>query len=186
MRRFLNRVWTVVTEPVEADMQDASAARSLEQKLHATIAKVTADLDHFRFNTAISALMELNNQMMKVRTTAVAGTSLWTQAVDSMCLMMAPFFPHIAEELWHLAGHEDQCPSAELARPRRGTGPGQRDHHCGAGQRQGPRDRGGRTGYGPGRLGGAGAGTAECAALPGRQELRKAIVVPDKLVNLVV
>ncbi|MCY4521276.1 MAG: leucine--tRNA ligase [Caldilineaceae bacterium] len=107
VRRFLNRVWTVVTEPVEAGVQDASAARQLEQKLHATIAKVTADLDHFRFNTAISALMELNNQMMKARTTAVAGTALWTQAVESMCLMMAPFFPHIAEELWHLAGHED-------------------------------------------------------------------------------
>ncbi len=51
--------------------------------------------------------MELNNQMMKAKTTAVAGTSLWTQAVESMCLMMAPFFPHIAVELWHLTGQED-------------------------------------------------------------------------------
>ena len=59
VRRFLNRVWNVMTEPAEADTQDASAARQLEQKLHATIAKVTADFEHFRFNTAISALMEL-------------------------------------------------------------------------------------------------------------------------------
>ena len=186
VRRFLNRVWTVVTEPAETSTQDASAARQLEQKLHATIAKVTSDLDHFRFNTAISALMELNNQMMKARTTAVAGTSLWTQAVESMCLMMAPFFPHIAEELWHLAGHEDSvhlqnwpAHDEELARANEITIVVQVNGKVRATVEveQGMTEEG-----------------LEALALEqpnvrpylDGNELRKTIVVPDKLVNLVV
>ncbi|MXZ43151.1 MAG: leucine--tRNA ligase [Caldilineaceae bacterium SB0666_bin_21] len=186
VRRFLNRIWTVVTEPAETSTQDASAARQLEQKLHATIAKVTSDLDHFRFNTAISALMELNNQMMKARTTAVAGTSLWTQAVESMCLMMAPFFPHIAEELWHLAGHEDSVHlqnwpvhDEELARANEITIVVQVNGKVRATVEV-------EQGMAPEGLEALALEQPNVQPYLDGRELRRAIVVPDKLVNLVV
>ena len=79
IRRFLNRVWSVIVEPVETAEDSSVDIRILEQKLHATIAKVTDDLDHFRFNTAISALMELNNHLMKLRSTTLASTPLWAE-----------------------------------------------------------------------------------------------------------
>ena len=60
----------------------------------------------FRFNTAIAALMELNNWMMRSKDTAVYGTPIWNEAVQTMVLMMAPIFPHISEELWNRLGHE--------------------------------------------------------------------------------
>lgn len=102
--RFLQRVWTVVLEPSKAAMveaePDARQQRNLERKLHQTIIKVTDDITEFRFNTAISAMMELNNALIKAKETSVAGTTLWAEAIRSLTLMMAPIFPHIAEEMW--------------------------------------------------------------------------------------
>ncbi len=105
IRRFLQRYWTVA-QATGRHSQGAGDARGLEQKLHATIRKVTEDLDHFRFNTAIAALMELNNDLMKALPTAVQGSAVWNQAVDTMCLLMAPLFPHLSEEIWVRRGHE--------------------------------------------------------------------------------
>ena len=105
INRFLHRFWNVATAEPAADAGQGDA-RALERRLHATIQKVTADLEHFRFNTAISALMELNNQLMKDRETDLCGGALWREAIASMCLMMAPFFPHISEELWTRQGNE--------------------------------------------------------------------------------
>ncbi len=106
INRFLHRVWSVVIEPPGSDNGRQGDVKALEQRLHATIQKVTEDLNHFRFNTAISALMELNNHLMKVRNTDLSHGPLWNDAITKMCLMMAPFFPHISEELWHRTGHE--------------------------------------------------------------------------------
>ncbi len=106
INRFLHRVWTVVMEPAGADAGRPGDARALEQKLHATIQKVTEDLHHFRFNTAISAMMELNNHLMKERDTGLRSSDLWDETVTGMLLLMSPFFPHISEELWHWTGCE--------------------------------------------------------------------------------
>lgn len=106
IRRFLHRFWAVVTTAPDDGSGSAGNARELEQKLHAAIRKVTEDLENFRFNTAVSALMELNNYLMKVRTTDLYGTPLWDETIACMCLLMAPQFPHISEELWHRTGHE--------------------------------------------------------------------------------
>ncbi len=122
--RFLQRVWAVVTdaahtapagEPAEADV------RTLERKLHQTIFKVTEDIGAFRFNTAIAALMELNNTLMKFKETALPKSPVWDEAVESLLLLMAPIFPHISEELWHLRGHVEsihvqQWPAGDAAR----------------------------------------------------------------------
>ena len=106
INRFLHRVWSVIMEPAGAGQGRAGDAQALEQKLHATIQKVTEDLNHFRFNTAISALMELNNHLMKERESDLRHSDLWHDAITGMVLLMAPFFPHISEELWQQTGHE--------------------------------------------------------------------------------
>ena len=105
--RFLSRVWnTVLDESQAAGEAEPAQVRGLERKLHQTILKVTDDLSNFRFNTAIAALMELNNVMMRLKNTAVARTPIWEEAIDTLLLMMAPIFPHISEELWQRRGHE--------------------------------------------------------------------------------
>ncbi len=103
VRRFLDRVWTVVTEPPAKPAQSEPSevdVRALRRMTHQTIRRVTNDIEHFKFNTMIAALMEFNNYLMKARDTAVYGTSAWDEAVDSLLLMMAPSVPHISEELW--------------------------------------------------------------------------------------
>src|SRR5690606_22917289 len=62
------------------------------------------DVENFRFNTAIAALMEFNNTLMKAKESAVVGTPIWDEAINALLLMMAPLFPHISEELWQQNG----------------------------------------------------------------------------------
>jgi leucyl-tRNA synthetase len=106
VHRFLTRVWNVVTDhtPVAGEA-NAGDLRGLERKLHQTTLKVTDDLAHFRFNTAIAALMELNNVLVRLKETPASATPLWRETVSTLMLLMAPIFPHISEELWHRLGH---------------------------------------------------------------------------------
>jgi leucyl-tRNA synthetase len=129
--RFLHRVWAVVVDDpqmanptldpsVEADPQ---AVRSLERKLHQTISRVGDDMANFRFNTAIAGLMELNNALIKTKESTVVNTPAWNQAIRSLILMMAPIFPHIADELWHRQGntssvHLQRWPEADEEKAR--------------------------------------------------------------------
>jgi leucyl-tRNA synthetase len=111
--RFLQRVWVVVVEAMQVVQPQGKPARTpspdqlraLERKLHQTILKVTDDMQDFRFNTAIAALMELNNYLYKVRETDVVNSAIWHSALRDLLLMMAPIFPHIADELWHRQGN---------------------------------------------------------------------------------
>ncbi len=108
VRRFLDRVWNVVVEPVrrrdsgdkgqESDIE--AQARELRHVTHATIQRVTEDIEQFKFNTLLAALMEFNNYLVKAKETAIYGTPTWDEAVDSLLLLLAPETPHIAEELW--------------------------------------------------------------------------------------
>jgi leucyl-tRNA synthetase len=91
---FLNRIWDAALSaddrPLDADV---------EQKLHATIKKVTEALEALSYNTAIAAMMEyLNTLRSGGRTPERAG-------VEPLVLLIAPFAPHLAEELWHRLGH---------------------------------------------------------------------------------
>ena len=108
--RFLYRVWTLVTDEAKPENVAADPAaeevRDLERKLHQTLLKVTEDVENFRFNTAIAALMEFNNALVKAKDSAVVGTPLWSETIRSLLLMMAPMFPHISEELWHRIGND--------------------------------------------------------------------------------
>jgi leucyl-tRNA synthetase len=115
--RFLNRVRTLVTSPAaltEADTSD-DAVRALRRATHQTLRKVTEDIERFAFNTMIAAEMEFVNTLMKLRESPVAGTEAWTEAIETLVLMLAPAAPHTAEELWERLGgpysiHEQPWP----------------------------------------------------------------------------
>ena len=108
-QRFLEDVWALVVEPRPEVVSPAAEAevRALRRAVHQTIQKVTADIESFSFNTAIAALMTLRNTMKAAKETAVAHAPAWDEAVEKLLLLMAPFTPHIAEELWHRLGREE-------------------------------------------------------------------------------
>ncbi|GAB4456783.1 MAG: leucine--tRNA ligase [Anaerolineae bacterium] len=104
--RWLHDVWEVVLHappPVAGEATDADA-RALRRKAHQTIKRVTDALEQFSFNTGVAALMELKNALQAARRTPVVNTPAWDEAVATMLVLMAPFVPHIAEELWTRTG----------------------------------------------------------------------------------
>lgn len=99
--RFLNRVWRMVLQVLESE--PGSGDEGLRGVLHRTIKKVTEDIERFSFNTAISAVMELVNAMYKITESGGSDESMG-DAAEATTLLLAPFAPHIAEELWSRLG----------------------------------------------------------------------------------
>ncbi len=99
MQRFLQRVWrNFVDSDRRVKIGESTAlAPDLERKLHQTIQKATEDIEGLRFNTAIAALIELNNQLVSLGEVPQA-------VAKQFLILLSPFAPHIAEELWELAG----------------------------------------------------------------------------------
>jgi leucyl-tRNA synthetase len=102
--RWVRRVWALFAEPPNPGKASPSVLRDLRRKLHQTLRQVTRDYETFEFNTIISALMELLNEMYKAGEQGAAGTNEWREAQDVYLRMMAPAAPHIAEELWERLG----------------------------------------------------------------------------------
>jgi leucyl-tRNA synthetase len=102
--RWIRRIWTLMTETAKNTTELAEAEgsdlRSLRRKVHQTLRQVTHDFETFEFNTIISALMELLNEMYKAREQGAVGTPEWAEAQDIYLRMLAPVAPHIAEEVW--------------------------------------------------------------------------------------
>lgn len=108
MSRWFNRVWTLVLEGREAEFPkqcDDNATRELKHRTHRTIKKVSDDIDRFRFNTMLAALMEFTNHLSKVAADHTVSREAWDDAIEKLLLLLAPTAPHLAEELWHLTGH---------------------------------------------------------------------------------
>ena len=125
--RFLGRVWRLVMAVSEHPNPDAVAAvdltrtelddaqRGLRRKTHDTIRRVSSDIDpRVHLNTAISALMELVNELYQFREHADASdevrperAAVVKEAVEALVLMLSPFTPHLSEELWETLGHSD-------------------------------------------------------------------------------
>jgi leucyl-tRNA synthetase len=103
-QRFLQRVWRLVVDEQTgaARVVDDPADPETRRLLHRVIAGVREDLDAMRFNTAIAKLIELTN-----RATTVSAAGASREVVEPLVLMMSPFAPHVAEELWRRLGHED-------------------------------------------------------------------------------
>jgi leucyl-tRNA synthetase len=106
--RFLNRFWNLVTDNwSEGNVtgEETGEARAVERLRHKTIKRVTEDIAAFRFNTALAALMECNNAMLKLQNTPVARSAAYQRTLETMMQLLAPMAPHITEELWHQTGH---------------------------------------------------------------------------------
>lgn len=111
--RFLNRVWRLVTE--FADGRDAidsvstkdlnKTEKDVRRAIHTAIKEVTEDLEgEYQFNTGVSELMKLSNALSDA---TCKDSPVYAEGIKTLILLLAPFAPHIAEELWHLLGNND-------------------------------------------------------------------------------
>ena len=116
--RFLNRVWRLVSSlggqltaaPASPAGGLVGADREMHRLTHLTIKKVTEDIDQrFNFNTAVSAIMELVNGLYQYREIPETDRdpAVMREAVESLLVLLAPFAPHITEELWAATGHRE-------------------------------------------------------------------------------
>lgn len=109
--RFLNRVWRLVTEsgvtagtpalPTDLSKEE----KDLRRSIHTAIKEVTEDLSgEYQFNTAVSELMKLSNALSdaKIKTSPV-----YAEGIRTLLLLLAPFAPHLADDLWHQMGYTD-------------------------------------------------------------------------------
>ncbi len=104
VERWLNRAWSlIVREPAYGDVDEA-ATKALRRLTHQTVKRVTRDVEGFRWNTAIAALMEMVNHLTRAREGGPVDREAWSEAVEKMILLMAPLTPHLAEELWSRTG----------------------------------------------------------------------------------
>ncbi len=138
--RFLNRIWRIVTDNLEklkkANKENVSSCqdkslKAIRRKTHQTIIKVSDDLDNkFHFNTAISAVMELVNEIQGyLKDSGIPSSdnqeawSVLREAVEAVLMLLSPMVPHITDELWTLLGNEKSLcweswpqPDAEAAK----------------------------------------------------------------------
>jgi leucyl-tRNA synthetase len=98
--RWIRRTWTLFTDPTQPGSASDETKKNLRRRVHQTLRKVTHDFENFEFNTIISSLMELMNEMYKAREAGAAGSPEWKEAQEIYLKMLAPVAPHIAEELW--------------------------------------------------------------------------------------
>lgn len=113
--RFLQRVWNLSQEVAAISGQTDADAESLLRAVHKTIKKVSSDLETMSFNTAIACLMETLNELYKIKqTTPIAAASAqWKWAIKAYLQLLAPFAPHITEELWAQLGNQESIHISE-------------------------------------------------------------------------
>lgn len=111
--RFLNRVYRLVDELADITKSEATLGeltkedKAMRFTINATLKKVTEDLNEkFGFNTAISALMELINEMYKYKELENRNDAVIKEAIETIVTILAPFAPHIGEELWTMIGKD--------------------------------------------------------------------------------
>ena len=117
--RFLSRVWRLFYDHyhhlkerkvLPFGMALEGSPKLLRQKIHKTIKKVTEDIERFHFNTAISAIMELVNEIyisdVKDNTDEIS-RSVMRETTETAVLLLSPFVPHFSEELWKTLGHQE-------------------------------------------------------------------------------
>ncbi|MCX6725455.1 MAG: leucine--tRNA ligase [Candidatus Saccharibacteria bacterium] len=106
--RFLNRVWNIVQEYLELQPSSETNNEAPLRIIHPAIKKVTSDIEEQKYNTAIAAMMQACNSLYELKAkSGFDGTTSWRQALESLVMLVAPFAPHMSEQLWHDLGHED-------------------------------------------------------------------------------
>ncbi len=105
--RFIQRFWTLVQDFVSSDEVDNSKQDSVLVAAHKAIYKVSKDLNNMAFNTAVSALMECVNDLYKVKAdSGFSDRDSWKFALGAVTRLLAPFAPHVSEEIWQDLGNE--------------------------------------------------------------------------------
>ncbi|HEX8182485.1 MAG TPA: leucine--tRNA ligase [Candidatus Saccharimonadales bacterium] len=104
--RFLQRVWTLVQEYNETSDHNGPESADLQRATHKAIKKVSQDIDTLSFNTGIAALMELVNELFRIKAAHSYTSSDWKPTLESLVQLLAPLAPHITEELWQQLGHD--------------------------------------------------------------------------------
>ena len=192
--RYLNRLWRLFDERfaqvappgTPAPARLSPAATELKRAIHQTIDAVTQELERFHFNKAVALIRELSNRVEDFDSNDPAAPALLREAFDTLVLLLGPMVPHIAEELWQRLGHDALL--ADTAWPQADAAWLEEDRVTIAVQVKGrlratislPR--------------GSDRATAEAAALADPnvrraidgKPLRRVVVVPDKVVNVVV
>lgn len=109
--RFLNRVWRLVTDysnqlaVVSQQPASTKPEKELRRAIHTAIKAVTEDLDgEYQFNTAVSELMKLSNALADAQ---CKDSAIYAEGIQTLLILLAPFAPHIAEELWHSLGNTE-------------------------------------------------------------------------------
>jgi leucyl-tRNA synthetase len=100
--KWLSRVYTMLAGESEGP-EESVRDQQLRQAVHSTLQRVGDQLEQFAFNTAIAQLMELTNLMVKAKRSPISA-QVWEESAQIFNLMLAPFAPHLAEELWSLRG----------------------------------------------------------------------------------
>lgn len=109
--RFLNRVWVLTQNYLDAKKPikvNSKVESQILSSAHKLVKKVTADIEDDKFNTAISAMMETVNSYYKIKEEfGIGKNEAWNYAIESLLQILAPFAPHITEELWGQLGKTD-------------------------------------------------------------------------------
>jgi leucyl-tRNA synthetase len=119
VRRWLDRVWRITLSPGDERGPEAELSeRQLRRLTHQSIQRVDSDIVEFKFNTMIAALMEFTNGLHRARDAGLVGTPAWDEAIETLLLLAAPVAPHITEELWARLGkpysiHQQAWPVAD-------------------------------------------------------------------------
>ena len=118
--RFLNRVWRLVSDFVDNPQSSKKSKeqnpkskieKDLRRAIHTAIKEVGEDVDgEYQFNTAISELMKLSNALSDAN---CKDSPVYAEGIQTLILMLAPFAPHITEELWHLLGNDNSVHTAD-------------------------------------------------------------------------
>lgn len=114
--RFLQRLWTLVHEHLEAEPGDKDSPE-LKRVINQAIKAVSDDLDEMAFNTPIAALMAAVNDLYKLKANQGYVAKDWQWALETLLQLVAPFAPHLAEELWMNYGHTTSVHVSEWPQP---------------------------------------------------------------------
>ena len=182
--RFLQRLWRVAERVGEAP-PTAPSDDALERLCHETIARVSRDLEKFKFHTAVAALMELLNALVRAVEDKTASRLRCEAALDALLQLLHPMAPHLTEELWERRGHlstllESDWPEADEARMRR-------DRVVLVVQVDGRlRDRvEANVGASEGEIRALALASSKVREHVAGREIARAVVVPGRLVNIV-
>ena len=114
MARWMNRVWDISTrdaKQLDDFPRNDDAIRELKRLEHKTIRRVGEDIERFKFNTALAGLMEYTNGLNLHWENKGIHSEHWNEAIEKLVVLMSPMAPHISEELWENAGHQESVHS---------------------------------------------------------------------------